>query len=243
MAKGAGRDTAKLNPKQSAFVDEYLVDLNATQAAIRAGYSAKTAGQIGHELLKKPEVQAAIEARRKKMQEDTAITPEAVLRRWWELASADPNELIQFRRVCCRHCYGDGHAYQWKDDAEYERAVANAEANELEPPTDEGGYGFNPTLNPHPKCPKCFGEGHGEVHANDTRHLSPSARLLYDGVKQTKEGFEIKMQDRAKALENVAKHLGMFKLDVNHGIQEDNPLAALMQQLAGKTLKPVPEGD
>jgi phage terminase small subunit len=53
--------TKKLNPKQSAFVREFLIDLNATQAAIRAGYSKKTAGAIGHELLKKPEIMEAIQ--------------------------------------------------------------------------------------------------------------------------------------------------------------------------------------
>lgn len=49
-----------LTPKQSLFVKEYLVDLNATQAAIRAGYSEKTAGAIGTENLAKPLIQAAI---------------------------------------------------------------------------------------------------------------------------------------------------------------------------------------
>lgn len=52
-----------LTPKQAAFVDEYLVDLNATQAAIRAGYSAKTANKIGPELLGKTSISAAIQAR------------------------------------------------------------------------------------------------------------------------------------------------------------------------------------
>lgn len=49
-----------LTAKQQAFVNEYLIDLNATQAAIRAGYSSKTAAQIAHELLDKTLVAAAI---------------------------------------------------------------------------------------------------------------------------------------------------------------------------------------
>lgn len=49
--------------KQQRFVEEYCVDFNATQAAIRAGYSEKTAGQIGHENLKKPEIKEAVEER------------------------------------------------------------------------------------------------------------------------------------------------------------------------------------
>ena len=49
-----------LNAKQTRFCEEYLIDLNATQAAIRAGYSPETAGAIGAENLKKPQIQKAI---------------------------------------------------------------------------------------------------------------------------------------------------------------------------------------
>lgn len=49
-----------LNAKQNKFVTEYIKDWNATQAAIRAGYSKKTAGALGFELLKKPEISDAI---------------------------------------------------------------------------------------------------------------------------------------------------------------------------------------
>ncbi len=60
----------KLTSKESAFISEYLKDLNATQAAIRAGYSEKTAGSIGNENLNKPEIQTELfkhlEARAKK---------------------------------------------------------------------------------------------------------------------------------------------------------------------------------
>ncbi len=54
---------AKLSPKQAAFIDEYLIDSNATQAAIRAGYSEKTAKQMGTENLSKPAIYAAIAAK------------------------------------------------------------------------------------------------------------------------------------------------------------------------------------
>ena len=53
----------KLTPKQQRFCDEYLIDLNATQAAIRAGYSEKTAGVIATENLKKPNIKEYIEIR------------------------------------------------------------------------------------------------------------------------------------------------------------------------------------
>lgn len=54
---------AKLTAKQQRFCDEYLIDLNATQAAIRAGYSKKTANRIGTENLSKPVIKEYIESR------------------------------------------------------------------------------------------------------------------------------------------------------------------------------------
>ena len=54
---------SKLTAKQQRFCDEYLIDLNATQAAIRAGYSAKTAKAIGQENLTKPDLKKYIDAR------------------------------------------------------------------------------------------------------------------------------------------------------------------------------------
>ena len=52
----------ELTPKQAAFVREYLIDLNATQAAIRAGYSSNRADAMGHENLRKPVIAAAVQA-------------------------------------------------------------------------------------------------------------------------------------------------------------------------------------
>ncbi len=70
---------AGLTPKQRKFVAEYLVDLNATRAAIRAGYSAKTADRIGPELLGKTCVREAVEAAQKRREKRTEITQDRVL--------------------------------------------------------------------------------------------------------------------------------------------------------------------
>ncbi len=69
----------KLTSKQRRFVEEYLVDLNATQAAIRAGYSAKTARQVGAENLSKPYIDAAVQAAMDARSERTGITQDYVL--------------------------------------------------------------------------------------------------------------------------------------------------------------------
>jgi len=58
---GKGRLPGVITAKQELFVREYLIDFNATQAAIRAGYSKKTAGAIGHEALKNPKIQEEID--------------------------------------------------------------------------------------------------------------------------------------------------------------------------------------
>jgi hypothetical protein len=64
-----------LNPKQQRFVAEYLIDLNATQAAVRAGYSAKTARKIGSRLLTKEDIQAAIDTiRRRQVSRDRPVS-------------------------------------------------------------------------------------------------------------------------------------------------------------------------
>ena len=68
-----------LTPKQQRFVEEYLTDLNATQAAIRAGYSAKTAEVIGYENLRKPQVADAIKAAQSERSQRTEITADYVL--------------------------------------------------------------------------------------------------------------------------------------------------------------------
>lgn len=65
--------------KQDIFVEEYLIDLNATQAAIRAGYSSKTAEQIGYQLLQKTSVSNAISKAMAERSRRTGITQDRVL--------------------------------------------------------------------------------------------------------------------------------------------------------------------
>lgn len=68
-----------VTPKQQRFCDEYLIDCNATQAAIRAGYSAKTAYSIGEENLRKPDIREYIDERLEKMQSKKIASAEEVM--------------------------------------------------------------------------------------------------------------------------------------------------------------------
>lgn len=79
----------KLTPKQMRFVDEYLVDFNATQAAIRAGYKAKTAHVIGAENLRKPKIAEEVARRQKDLQKRTEVSQERVVKELARIAFAD----------------------------------------------------------------------------------------------------------------------------------------------------------
>ena len=85
-----------MTPKQKRFADEYLINLNATQAAIRAGYSPKTTRQQGQRLLTKVDIQNYIKKRQKKLQERTEVTQERVVRELAKIAFADISDFIKW---------------------------------------------------------------------------------------------------------------------------------------------------
>nr|DAQ89762.1 MAG TPA: Terminase small subunit [Caudoviricetes sp.] len=78
--KSTSKGVVKLTDKQKRFIEEYLIDLNATQAAIRAGYSEKTAYSIGEENLKKPEIKRAIAEAQSNRSSRVQITQDDVIR-------------------------------------------------------------------------------------------------------------------------------------------------------------------
>jgi phage terminase small subunit len=82
-------DERPLTPRQQRFVEEYLHDLNGKHAAIRAGYSAKTAEVQASQTLRIPKVQAAITAARQRRSQRTEITQDSVLLELAVLASSD----------------------------------------------------------------------------------------------------------------------------------------------------------
>jgi phage terminase small subunit len=204
-----------LTPKQVRFVEEYLLDMNATAAARRAGYKGNNVDSVASRLVSKSHVQDEITRQQSLRSERTQITQDMVLQRLWDIATADPNELIEFRRTCCRFCYGDGYRYQ-RTRAEMDRdreAWIKREVKEGETKPDfdlQGGAGYDARKPPNPDCQECFGDGVGQAFAKDTRKLSAAARRLYAGVKITNNGLEVKMNDQQAATLQVGKHLGMF---------------------------------
>ena len=148
-------DDSGLTDQQRLFVAEYLKDNNATQAAIRAGYSKKTAEQIGYQLLQKTSVAQAIAQQQKASIVRTLGSADEVLEQMWRLATFDANQLSQYRRGSCRYCWGFGHQYQWRDAVEYEEKRLEALERKRREPVDVGGYGYDHTSAPNPECPRC----------------------------------------------------------------------------------------
>ncbi|SJZ38109.1 phage terminase small subunit [Garciella nitratireducens DSM 15102] len=94
-----GGDVARLTAKQKRFIEEYLIDLNATQAAIRAGYSPATAGAIGSENLKKPEIRARIDKAMAERSKRTGINAERVIMELARIGLVNPGKLINFNEA------------------------------------------------------------------------------------------------------------------------------------------------
>ena len=86
--------TAKLTEKQQLFVEEYLIDLNATQAAIRAGYSAKTADQQGSRMLANVKVQQAISVAMAERSKRTGINQDRIVLELARIAFVNIDDVV-----------------------------------------------------------------------------------------------------------------------------------------------------
>lgn len=85
---------AELNQRQEMFCREYIKDLNGTQAAIRAGYSPRTADRMAYELLKKPEIQAFVLQSKAERVEEVKIDANYVLKRLIEIDEMDVADIL-----------------------------------------------------------------------------------------------------------------------------------------------------
>ena len=87
----------KLTPKQQLFVSEYLIDLNGTQAAIRAGYSHKTANEQSARLLANVSIRHAVDTAMAARSARTGVTQDRVVRELARIAFVDPTKIVDFR--------------------------------------------------------------------------------------------------------------------------------------------------
>ncbi len=87
----------KLTAKQATYVEEYLVDLNQTQAAIRAGYAPKNAAKMASELMTKPVIRDAIAVAMAARSARTGVNADRVVRELARVALSQPGKVIRFR--------------------------------------------------------------------------------------------------------------------------------------------------
>ena len=112
--------------KQKRFVEEYLIDLNATQAAIRAGYSPDTAKSIGSENLTKPDIRAAVDKAEAERSRRTGVNQDRVIREIAKLAFLNPVDVIDMDEATVK---GEAH----RDDT---ACIASVKVKNI--PTDDG---------------------------------------------------------------------------------------------------------
>lgn len=229
----------RLTDKQEAFAVA-LCDPNcksAIEAYRNAGYTVSdppTTGQrsAASALANRPDIVARVEAARAQVADKAMIAAADVLREWIVIATADPSELIRARRFCCRHCYGLDHRYQWISEEEWAiecarvldaNAVRGPRAMARPLPSFDGGIGYDRTREPVATCPHCGGDGKLDTFVADTHRLSPAGRKLFAGIKETREGIEVKFRDQDGALASLAKYLGMMPERHQHGGDPANP--------------------
>ena len=173
----------KLPPMRQHFVNEYLKDLNATQAAVRAGYSEKTAHVQGPRLLQDPKVKAAIDAAIARRNKRLELSQDKVVRELVKIGMADIKDYLSYRTQ---------KTVVDMDDAG-KPVIDYAPVIELVPSEDVDGT------------------------------LIQEVSLSQRGV------FSFKLADKMKALELLARHLGMLndRVQLAGSVDLNNPLEGL----------------
>jgi hypothetical protein len=130
----------------------------------------------------------------------------------YHITQADPTNIIQVRKGCCRWCYGTNNEYQrtdWELDRDLNRFIASHKRGQTF--NQMGGGGFIKSKEPNENCPLCAGEGENYVAIEDFRKLNERDRHLIAGVKLGKGGHveEIRFHDKIAAINTFAKIDGM----------------------------------
>lgn len=236
-----------LTAKQLKFCEVYAATGEGALAyreafATRPDTKVETLSRSAAKLLADPHIVTEID----RLRELTAVAPGGAVydaawcrARWADIAQADPRELIGLRVGCCRYCWGDAHRYHWREREYLEALDAATRAARKDPdtplPDPSGGLDFNATRDPNPTCPECHGEGVERVVPRDTSKLSAQALLLYGGVKAKRDGTEIIIADRTKALENVTRMAGGYK----DNVRLDGSITGLLAVAKIETTDPV----
>lgn len=199
-------DDFGISEQQGIFAELVAAGKNLVEAYRLADYQGEgnAAYVNASRLLRNAKVYRAIRWLRDKRQRRLALTEDEIIHQLSAIASADPNEISQIRRVNCRYCWGRNHKYQWRDMDEYHGALENdPEGGKPE----YGGIGFFESAVPNPECPRCGGEGIPGIYFADTTLIDGPARWLIAGVRQTMNGLEVKIASQEAARRELLRIL------------------------------------
>lgn len=112
-----------LSDRQQAFVANYLISRNASDAYRKAGYCGQDDAAGGYEILRKPHVAAAITERMENRLEKLEIPVDDLLRRAEQILTADARKITSHHIGACRYCWGIDHHFQWRTPREFSEAV------------------------------------------------------------------------------------------------------------------------
>jgi phage terminase small subunit len=181
-----------LTPKEQSFVAEYLVDLNATQAVLRAGYKVKNdqaAASHGYRLLKKPAIAEAIQAGRAKKAAGAELSAQRVLDALMKAAFSDIRKVVRWETVVID-----------PGEAAPDAGAPGAVVVELEPQPQGGALKRSQKVET------------SVVKLVDAQEIDDDTAAAISEVSQNAQGgIKVKMADKIKALELLGRHLGMFE--------------------------------
>jgi phage terminase small subunit len=209
----------ELTMLEALFINEYVTDWNASAAFKRLvdqGFvePVKAPQQSGYKILQNPRVRVEVEKQRERVLGISELNVEMVVKDIRRVLNADPKEMTEHHKDCCRYCHGEDHDYQFTK-AEMKKAKRAHEMISHEPFDECGGVGFDPRQPPVDDCPECHGRGVMTIIAHDTRTMSEAASALYMGVKPGKHGTEILTRSKDQARKDAAAFLGMNKETIN----------------------------
>lgn len=192
---------ARTGNKTVGYMEAYQPDPLTAPGSIYAAASAVS---------KHPAVQQRYDEIMQQRALELVVDIREALQWQFDIATADPNDIMYVVHRACRNCYGFEHKYQWKDADEFLQECVRAMDEKKMPPTDEGGYGYTKALDPASDCPECLGQGQIDVITNDTTKLEGKARKLFKGIEYKNGAWVVQMHDQQKAWELVCKMLGGF---------------------------------
>ncbi len=155
-------------------------------------------------LVARPDVARRIAELRMVAQQTVAVDVAERVTELRDIESADPSEL-QYHPAC-RYCFGDDHAYQFVDGAEFADECSRAASQGKPLPEMLGGFGYDGSRTPNPTCPRCWGAGAEHLYTADVSRLSGKARRLFKGFG--KNG-EVLLHDQMLARAQLSRVLGL----------------------------------